>query len=476
MPPHRFCHFGSELQWHMHSVSIPHPAPAPTDQALPSHVPVLIAGGGPVGLSLAALLARHGVASLVVEADDGYCGGSRAICMSRRSQEILGWVGADQPLVAKGLSWVGGRSHWRNTEVLHFEMPSEPTQRYAPMVNIQQYYVEEYAHQAAQAFGGACQVAWSARVTAVQQDAQGVRVEVQGPDGARHTVRAQYLVACDGGRSTVREQLGLQLQGTQYDGKYVIVDIRQDTRRPVERLAWFDPPSNPGSTILMHRQPDNVWRIDYQIRDDEDPVEAVKPGNVLPRVQSHLQMIGEDAPWEPLWISIYNAKCLTLAQLPPRPRAVCRRRRAPGADLWRARPQFGPGRRRQPGLEARARAAGQLARQPARLLFGRARACHARKHCLWRQEHRIHGAAGLRLQAHARGRAAPGRERRQGAPAHQPAPVHAHRLRGFTAQCAAAGRHERPRRRLLFRACRQAADQLPQVLGASALARPRSCP
>jgi 3-(3-hydroxy-phenyl)propionate hydroxylase len=80
----------------------------------------------------------------------------------------------------------------------------------------------------------------------------------------------------------------------------------------VERLAWFDPPSNPGSTILMHRQPDDVWRIDYQIRDDEDPAEAVKPENVLPRVQSHLQMIGETEPWEPLWISIYNAKCLTL--------------------------------------------------------------------------------------------------------------------------------------------------------------------
>jgi 3-(3-hydroxy-phenyl)propionate hydroxylase len=95
-------------------------------------------------------------------------------------------------------------------------------------------------------------------------------------------------VACDGGRSTVREQLGLQLQGTQYDGKYVIVDIVQKTRRPVERLAWFDPPSNPGSTLLMHRQPDDMWRIDYQIRDDEDPAEAVKPENVLPRVQSHL--------------------------------------------------------------------------------------------------------------------------------------------------------------------------------------------
>ncbi|MCW5652217.1 FAD-dependent monooxygenase [Hydrogenophaga sp.] len=278
---------------------------------LPDAVPVLIAGGGPVGLTMSALLSRYGIANLVIEADEGYCSGSRAICMSRRSQEILGWVGADQPLVDKGLSWVGGRSHWRDTEVLHFQMPSEPTQRFAPMVNIQQFYVEEYAHQAAQAQGGLAQVNWRSRVSAVRQNAQGVTVVVQTPDGER-TVRADWLVACDGGRSTVREQLGLQLEGMQYEGRYVIVDIEQKTRRAVERLAWFDPPSNPGSTILMHRQPDDVWRIDYQIRDDEDPEEAVKPENVLPRVQSHLRMIGEEEPWKPLWISIYNAKCLTL--------------------------------------------------------------------------------------------------------------------------------------------------------------------
>ena len=277
----------------------------------PQHIPVLIAGGGPVGLTLAALLARHGIASLVIGADEGYCSGSRAICLSRRSQEILGWVGADRPLVAKGLSWVGGHSYYRDTEVLHFLMPSEPTQRYAPMVNIQQYFVEEYEHRATQAAAGLVDLRWNSRVTAVRPQGEGAQVEVQTPEGA-HTVAADWVVACDGGRSTVRDQLGLQLQGTQYDGKYVIVDIRQKTKRAVERLAWFDPPSNPGSTILMHRQPEDVWRIDYQIRDDEDPAEAVKPENVLPRVQSHLTMIGETEPWEPLWISIYNAKCLSL--------------------------------------------------------------------------------------------------------------------------------------------------------------------
>ncbi|WP_019937642.1 FAD-dependent monooxygenase [Bordetella sp. FB-8] len=278
---------------------------------LPDRVPVLIAGGGPVGLTLAALLAEQGIASLTVEADEGYCTGSRAICMSRRSQEILSWVGADKPLSEKGLAWTGGRSYFRHRQVLHFEMPSDPLQRYAPMVNVQQFYVEEYAHRAMQRHGDLAGIAWSSRVSGVKDLGDGIEVAIETA-GGRRTVRAGWVVACDGGRSTVRELLGLHLHGMQYEGRYVIVDIEQETKRPVERLAWFDPPSNPGSTILMHRQPDKVWRIDYQISDDEDAVQAVKPENVLPRVQSHLDMIGETAPWKPLWISIYNAKCLTL--------------------------------------------------------------------------------------------------------------------------------------------------------------------
>ncbi len=279
--------------------------------ALPNKCPVVIAGGGPVGMSLAALLAHHGIPSLVLEADASWCEGSRAICVSRRSQEILAWVGADEALTAKGLPWVGGRSYFRDAEVLHFEMPSEPLQRFAPMINIQQYYVEQSAHAAAMR-AGAVDVRWSTRLSAVRARHGGVDLDVQTADGLSHLVQAEWLIACDGGRSTVREQLGLQLEGIQYDGRYVIVDIEQDTRREVERLAWFDPPSNPGSTILMHRQPDNIWRIDYQVSDREDPADAVKPENVLPRVQAHLDMIGETAPWKALWISMYNAKCLTL--------------------------------------------------------------------------------------------------------------------------------------------------------------------
>jgi 3-(3-hydroxy-phenyl)propionate hydroxylase len=275
--------------------------------SLPKHTSVLIAGGGPIGMTLAALLAKQGVKALVVEADSGYCTGSRAICVSRRSQEILSWAGAENAMREKALPWTGGRSYYRDKEVLHFKMPTEPTERFAPMVNIQQFYIEQFAHEC-----GGFDVAWNCKVLSVQSFEDHSEVVIQMVDGTKHTMTCDWLAACDGGKSTVREQLGLSLAGVQYEGRYVIVDIEQDTKRAVERLAWFDPPSNPGSTILMHRQPDNIWRIDYQVADDEDPVEAVRPENVLPRVQSHLDMIGETAPWKAQWISIYNAKCLTL--------------------------------------------------------------------------------------------------------------------------------------------------------------------
>jgi 3-(3-hydroxy-phenyl)propionate hydroxylase len=274
---------------------------------------VVIAGGGPIGLTMAALLASQGIASTVIEADESFCTGSRAICLSRRSLEILHWCGAAQAVVNKGLPWTGGRSYFRSDEVLKFEMPNEPTQRFAPMTNIQQFYVEEYALCAAEKnYPGMITMRWNTRIAQVANHADHALLTLDGGE----QLRADWLIASDGGRSTVREQLGLQLKGVQYEGRYVIVDVMQKSTRllshPVERLAWFDPPTNPGSTILMHRQPDDVWRIDYQVRDDEDPAEAVKPENVLPRVKAHLEWMGEIEPWEPQWISIYNAKCLTL--------------------------------------------------------------------------------------------------------------------------------------------------------------------
>lgn len=275
------------------------------------HTPVLIVGGGPVGLATALGLARHGVRSVLVEGDDGVCTGSRAICISRRSLEIIERLGALDGFLAKGLPWAGGRSFYRDEEVLHFSMPQDANQKLPPMVNLAQYHIEQYLLDAAERHAGLIDIRWQTKVTAVEQHASGASVTLATPDET-YKIDTDWLVAADGGRSVVREALGLKLQGTSYEGRYVIVDIHLKSDRPTERLAYFDPPSNPGSTVLVHKQPDDIWRIDYQLRDDEDAQAAVLIENVAPRVDSLLAMMGETAPWHPVWITIYKANALTL--------------------------------------------------------------------------------------------------------------------------------------------------------------------
>ncbi|QGZ64410.1 FAD-dependent oxidoreductase [Paraburkholderia acidisoli] len=272
---------------------------------------VTIVGGGPVGLAIALGLAKHGVRSVLIEADDSVCYGSRAICISRRSLEIIERLGALDGFLAKGLPWTGGRSFYRDDEVLHFTMPQDENQKLPPMVNLAQYHIEQFLLDAAERHADLIDIRWGTKVTAVQQDAHGATLTLTTPAGD-YVAHTDWLVAADGGRSTVREALGLKLTGTSYEGRYVIVDILLDSARPTERLAYFDPASNPGSTVLVHKQPDNVWRIDYQLRDGEDAEAAIQPENVVPRVQSLLDMMGETAPWSPVWITIYKANALTL--------------------------------------------------------------------------------------------------------------------------------------------------------------------
>jgi 3-(3-hydroxy-phenyl)propionate hydroxylase len=277
----------------------------------PKRRPVVVVGGGPVGYCTALGLANYGVPVVLLEADDSVCFGSRAICISRRSLEIVERLGAIKRFLDVGLPWTGGRSFYRNTEVLHFKMPADENQKLPPMINLAQYSIEQFLLDAAEARSDLIEIRWQNKLTAIDARDNGALLTVNTPKGD-YIMEADWVVAADGGRSFLREALGLQLQGTSYEGRYVIVDILLDSHRPTERLAYFNPACNPGSTVLVHKQPDNVWRIDYQLRDGEDPDEAIKPENVIPRVRSLLDMMGETAPWNPIWIGIYKANALTL--------------------------------------------------------------------------------------------------------------------------------------------------------------------
>ena len=282
----------------------------------PGRHPVVIAGGGPVGMALALGLANHGVRSVILEADHTVCEGSRAICVSRRSLEIVERLGALPAFLAKGLPWRAGRSYYKLDEVLRFEMPHDERQKLPPMVNLEQYYIEQYLLDEIvrrnAATPGLIDLRWGTSLSALDDDGAGVTLQAAHAQGS-YTLRADWLAACDGGQSFVRKSLGLALEGAAYEGRYVIIDIELASTAPTERRAWFDPPWNPGSTVLMHRQPDDIWRIDYQLREGQSTEEALQPAAVADFVQRHLDAIGEGhLPWKTVWTSVYRAGAMTL--------------------------------------------------------------------------------------------------------------------------------------------------------------------
>ncbi len=278
---------------------------------------VVIAGGGPVGMALALGLANHGVASVILEADDTVCVGSRATCVSRRSLEIIERLGALPAYLAKGLAWNAGTSFYKTAEVFRFAMPTTPWQKLPPMVNLEQYYIEQYLLDAIDrrnaATPGLIDIRWGTELAGFTQHAESVALQARNALGS-YTLACDWLAACDGGQSFVRKTLGLALEGTAYEGRYVIIDIALQSRHPTERRAWFDPPWNPGSTVLMHRQPDDIWRIDYQLRPGQSTEDALQPAAVTEFVQRHLDAIGEGhVPWRTVWTSVYRAGAMTLA-------------------------------------------------------------------------------------------------------------------------------------------------------------------
>ncbi|PRD65677.1 FAD-dependent monooxygenase [Malikia granosa] len=272
---------------------------------------VVIVGSGPSGMVTALELARHGVASVVLSAELQFSQGSRAICFTRRSMEILQQVGVADRMTEGGLPWRFGNSFYRGQRVFRMEAPHDPDDRFFPIINVQQQYMEEYLYDACKA-NPLIDFRWGNKVVQVEQQDGYARVTVDTPEG-EYRLESDWVVAADGGRSPIRTAMDLQMEGASYEGFFVIADIKIDLPLPTERLAYFDPEWNPGNTILMHREPNGIWRVDYQLPEGETPEQALRPESLKQRIDAQLEMIGfGGTPWEMDWSSVYSARTLTL--------------------------------------------------------------------------------------------------------------------------------------------------------------------
>lgn len=268
------------------------------------HWPVIVVGAGPVGLAAAIDLALHGIASVVLDDNNVVSRGSRAICWSKRTLEIFDRLGVGERMLAKGVTWSLGRLYHGAREVYSFDLLPEQGHKYPAFINLQQYYVEQYLVERARAFPELIELRFKNKVTGVRETNTGVRAEVETPDGP-YGIEGDYLIACDGANSAVRQMLGLSFKSKVFEEQFLITDIEMKADFPSERWFWFDPPFHNGQSALLHKQPDDIYRIDLQLSADADPDTEKKLENVIPRIKA---VVGE-RPFEIDWTSLYRFQC-----------------------------------------------------------------------------------------------------------------------------------------------------------------------
>jgi 3-(3-hydroxy-phenyl)propionate hydroxylase len=236
--------------------------------------------------------------------------GSRAICFAKRPLEILDRLGCGDPMVDKGVVWNLGKVYFDERQVFSFNLLPESGHKRPAFINLQQYHFEKFLVdrvRALQAEGRPIDLRGRSKVLSVTEGADAVRLEVDTPDGP-YRLEAEWLVACDGANSPIRTMLGLDFVGRVFEDNFLIADVVMEDSPdfPVERRFWFDPPFNRGQSALLHKQPDNVWRIDLQLGWNIDKAEESKPERVIPRLKAFL---GEQARFELEWVSIYTFQC-----------------------------------------------------------------------------------------------------------------------------------------------------------------------
>ena len=271
----------------------------------PRH-PVVIVGAGPIGLAAALELANHGVHSVILDDNNVVSVGSRAICWAKRSLEILDRLGIGDACVEKGVTWKVGRTHHRSKEVFNFDLLPDPGYKMPAFVNLQQYYVEEFLVEACQA-SNLIDLRFKNAVGGVSQSGDGADVTIETPDGP-YGLTADYVLACDGARSPVRAMMGLEFEGELFEERFLIADIQMEADFPAERWFWFEPEFHQGQSALLHKQPDNIYRIDLQLGWDADPEMERKPENVIPRIE---KVVGH-SDFSLDWTSIYTFQCRRL--------------------------------------------------------------------------------------------------------------------------------------------------------------------
>ena len=279
-----------------------------TTAEAPDRCRVVVVGAGPVGLALTIDLVLRGIRDVVLlDQGDGPSIGSRAICWSRRSLEILSRLGVGRTVLERGVTWQLGRVFRGAEELFRFDLQPEAGYGHPAFVNLSQHELEAIliARLAELGHPG---VMWRHQVTGLRQERTAVALEVMTTGGPEEHM-ADWVVAADGARSTLRRLMGLECVGRVFEDRFLIADVRVPANFPSERRFWFHPPFHDGESALLHRQPDDVFRIDFQLGRAADPAVEREPARVIARLE---RLLGNRSGFDLVWASVYVFQCRRL--------------------------------------------------------------------------------------------------------------------------------------------------------------------
>jgi 3-(3-hydroxy-phenyl)propionate hydroxylase len=233
-------------------------------------LPIGIAGAGPIGLTTALGLLHHGLPVVVFEEDTELSGDTKAGTTLTRTLEVLNRYDALGPVLraAVRIDEIGDIDRQTNkasSSVVTGALTEDT--RFPFVINIPQNDLEPALNETLQRKApGALRL--GRKVVGFEQHEDHVEVQVEH-DGEVRTERVRYLLACDGGRSPIRERLGITVEGHTLAERYMLVDILADldvaNPRDYPYLAYF---GDPREWMIIVRQP-HCWRFLYPLHEGQ---------------------------------------------------------------------------------------------------------------------------------------------------------------------------------------------------------------
>lgn len=258
---------------------------------------VIVAGAGPTGLMLANLLGQHNVRTLVVERNTSTVNQPRAVSIDDEALRTSQAAGLVDALLADTMLDYG--SHYFSPDGRCFAKVEPQTREFGyPRRNaFRQPLLEASLRKGLDRFDHV-QIRFGCEVTAFSQTDLSVSVDITGPDKSSETVTANYLAACDGGRSFVRSSLNIPLQGSTFAQRWLIIDL-VETKDTFRQTRIFSNPKRPGICLPG---PHGTRRYEFMLGAEETREDAETEAFSRALLRSH----GPDGDTEIVRRQVYD--------------------------------------------------------------------------------------------------------------------------------------------------------------------------